>query len=173
VTRRHKRQSYLKPGGGASRDPEARARSLSNLRNAPPAPHGHARTLKHGARSAVLVADVEAEVAEVMQAIADVCPVRDGDGGLPDADVFAVEIVARCLRRYRHLCAYVVLHGELDEKDRPTEAAKYRDAAERALWRALKSLGLDPESRSKLGLALARTEAAFDLARHWQEQDDA
>jgi hypothetical protein len=28
-------------------------------------------------------------------------------------------------------------------------------------------------ARSKLGLNIARTGAAFDLARHWQEQGDA
>ncbi|MCW3019337.1 MAG: hypothetical protein JWN10_1645, partial [Solirubrobacterales bacterium] len=67
----------------------------------------------------------------------------------------------------RHLSNYCALHGELTEKGGVTEAARYRDVAERALARSLKSLGLDPESRSKLGLRLAQTAGAFDLARHW------
>jgi hypothetical protein len=144
-------------GGGGRRHPN----SIRNLVPPTPAPLGSTLRLTHGARSAQLVADVSAEVIEVMQAYADVVPVRDADGNAPAADTTAIEIVARCLKRYRHLCNYVALHGELTVKGAPTEAAKYRDSAERALARALKSLGLDPESRSALGLALARTEATM------------
>lgn len=144
-------------GGGGRRHPN----SIRNLVPPTPAPLGSALRLTHGARSAQLVADVSDEVVEVMQAYADVVPVRDADGNAPAADTTAIEIVARSLKRYRHLCNYVALHGELTVKGAPTEAAKYRDAAERALARALKSLGLDPESRSALGLALARTEATL------------
>jgi hypothetical protein len=37
---------------------------------------------------------------------------------------------------------------------------------------SLDALGMTPLARSKLGLNI-RTGAAFDLASHWQEQDDA
>jgi P27 family predicted phage terminase small subunit len=160
-------------GGGGKRHPN----SLRNLTPLTGPPIGNTHRLTHGARSAQLVADVSVEIQEVMQAYADVCPVRDGDGSLPDADVTAVEIVARCLKRYRHLCDYVDAHGWLDAKGNVTEAAKYRDSAERALARALKSLGLDPESRSALGLALARTEATLhdtlaEGREAWRRRED-
>jgi hypothetical protein len=32
---------------------------------------------------------------------------------------------------------------------------------------------MSPMARSKLGLNIPRTAQSFDLARHWQEQDDA
>jgi hypothetical protein len=166
VSRRKRRKHAT---GGSMRNPN----SLANL-----VPGGAAGTpgntlaLKHGARSAALVADVSAEVAEIMQGIAEVCPVRDADGSLPDADVLAVEACAVALKRWRHVGTYCDLHGRIDEKGKQTSAAEYELRAESAYRRALASLGLDPESRVKLGLNLARTAGAFDLARHWQEQGD-
>jgi hypothetical protein len=45
--------------------------------------------------------------------------------------------------------------------------------AEGALHRCLDVLGMNPASRTRLGLNLARAAQSFDLARHWQEQGDA
>ena len=85
-----------------SRDPNKRARQLANLGSRPPAPPtGNRRAVRHGGYSEALVADVSDEVRELMAALGDVAPVRDPDGGLPAADVVAVERAARLLRRYR------------------------------------------------------------------------
>jgi hypothetical protein len=66
------------------------------------------------------------------------------------------------------------LHGRIDEKTgEQKSAAKYELEAERALQRAVDNLGMSPMARSRLGLNIARTRAAFDLARHCQAQGDA
>jgi hypothetical protein len=65
------------------------------------------------------------------------------------------------------------MYGRLDEKTGAVkQAAQYELDGERALQRALDNLGMSPMARSKLGLNIARTAGAFDLARHWQEQGD-
>ena len=136
-------------------------------------PPGSTLALKHGYRSETLVRDVEAEVRELMDALAASAPVRDPDGSLPAADVVAVEAAARALKRWRSVSAWCDMHGRIDEKtgaEKPAAGLELR--AEAALARALDSLGMSPMARSKLGLNIARTAGAFDLARHWQEQDD-
>lgn len=99
MTGRKPKGSSRPVGGGGARH----ANSLANLRGAPPAPRGHSRSLKHGGHSDLLIRDVEAEVRELMDALGEAAPVRDPDGGLPAADVIAVEAAARALKRYRHL----------------------------------------------------------------------
>ena len=74
-----------------SLDPDARARQLANLRLA--APVGNLRAVRHGGRSELLLRDVDAEVRELMDALGDAAPVREG-GELPEADVAAVEVAA-------------------------------------------------------------------------------
>jgi hypothetical protein len=59
-----------------------------------------------------------------------------------------------------------------DDKGEVRQAARYEVTAENQLHCALDSLGMSPTARSKLGLKIARTAGAFDLARHWQEQGD-
>lgn len=108
-----------------------------------------------------------------MEALAEGAPVRDPDGSLAAADVVAVEIAARALKRYRHVSAYVMMHGVLDENGKAREAARHEVTTENQLHRALDSLGMSPMARSNLGLNVAFTAGAFDLARHWQEQGDA
>jgi hypothetical protein len=174
MTRRRPKGPGKGQGGGGRHN----ANSLLNLkRDGTGAPLGNQQTLRHGARSALLVADVSDEIVEVMQGIADVCPVRDGDGGLPDADVLSVEACAAALKRYRHVRAYCDLHGRLDPKGKQTSAADYEMRSERAFVAALKALGLDPESRARLGLALAHTERALTDAmaegrRNWQAREE-
>jgi hypothetical protein len=120
------------------------------------------------------VRDVTVEVRELMDALAEGAPVREADGSLPAADVVAVEQAARALKRWRSVASYCDLHGRINEKTHaPCSAADYELRAERALARCLDSLGMSPMARSKLGLNIARTAGAFDLARHWQEQGDA
>ena len=115
-----------------SDDPVKRERQLQNLRPAPPAPIGNSRRLLHGGRSERLVADVEVEVREMMDALGDAAPVRDPDGGLPAADVVAVEVGARALKRWRHLSAYNDLHGRIHEKTGRAQARGGSGVARRA-----------------------------------------
>lgn len=151
--------------GGSSPDPEARARSLANLQRGGgrPAEPGNALARRHGARSEVLLRDVEDEVAELRDALAEAAPVRGPDGSLPAADVVAVERAARALKRWRHVSAWCDLHGRLDDRTGGVKpAADYELRAERELGRALDALGMTPDSRFRMGLGLGR---ALDLAR--------
>lgn len=142
-----------------SRDPKKRAKQLANLRPAPAAPVAHTRSLRHGGRAEVLYRDVEAEVTELMEAL-DV-PVRDPDGSIPGHDLAAVEVAARCLKRYRRLADWLDLHGRIDERSGKVKAAaEYELQAERALTSALDVLGMTPTSRAKLGLDLVRAAGA-------------
>lgn len=154
-----------------SRDEDARARQLANLRPAPPAPAGHRRSLIHGGHSELLLRDVEREVRELMDALGEGVPVRDRDGGVPPADVPAIERAARSLKRYRHLAGWLDLHGRITEKGEVKPAAELELKAERELASALDALGCSPRSRARLGLDVARA-GRFDLAQHWAEQDD-
>lgn len=162
-----------------SRDPEKRRRQLENLRAAPPAPPGHARSLRHGGRAKVLYRDVEAEVREIMDALGEAAPVREADGGLPDADLPAVEVAARALARYRRLSSWLDAHGRIKESGEVKDAAQLELSAERRLADALAALGMDPSSRAKLGVDLARgTTLADELAeaqraREARERRDA
>jgi len=154
-----------------SDDPVKRDRQLANLRPAPPAPAGNSRRMVHGGRSELLLRDVEAEVAELAAALGDTAPVRDPDGGLPIADVIAVEAAARALKRYRHLAAWLDAHGRIEERTGNVKpAADLELRAERQLNDALDRLGMNPMARSKLGLNIARSQQ-FDLARAWAEAD--
>jgi len=165
VKRKRKGGPTKGQGGGGRRHPN----SLANLKPPPPTPLGVTHALKHGFRSEVLVRDVEVEVRELMDALAESAPVREPDGSLPAADTVAIETAARALKRYRSVSTWLDLHGRLDDKGEVRSAARYELDGERALHRCLDSLGMSPMARSKLGLNLARTAGAFDLARHWQD----
>jgi hypothetical protein len=89
---------------------------LANFKPPPPAPVGIQRNLRHGFRSDALVRDVEAEVRELMNTLAEGAPVREADGSLRLVDVVAVEEAARSLKWWRHVSAWCDLHGRLDEK---------------------------------------------------------
>jgi len=153
-----------------SRDDEARSRQLANLRRGgPPAEPGNALAVKHGAYSEVLLADVEAEVRELIDALGSAAPVRAADGSLPHADLAAVEQAARALRRYRTVSAWCDAHGRLEERTGKVKpAADLELRAERALGLALDSLGMNPRSRARLGLDLARS---VDVASALSEPD--
>lgn len=150
-----------------SSDPAARERQLANLQPAPAAPSGNRRAVKHGAHSTLSADAISAEVRELYDVLADSAPLRDGVGALPVADEAAVEVAARALHRYRKIATWLDLHGRLAEKTgEPKPAARYEVDCERALERALDSLGLNPRSRARLGLDLAgAAEKAPDLAR--------
>ncbi len=120
---------------GASRHPN----SLANLEKRPAPPIGN--RLSHGFTSERLVRDVNAGVGEIMDALAEAAPVREGDGSLPAADVVAVEVAARALKRYRSVSGWCDLHGRLDDKGEVRPAARHEVTAENQLHRVLDNLG--------------------------------
>jgi hypothetical protein len=139
-----------------SKDPIQRAKQIANLRRGgPPAKPGNRLAWKHGGRSALLVADVEAEILELMSALGDAAPVKEG-GELPAADVAAVERCARALKRWRHLSQWLDLHGRLDDRGNVKPAAELELKAERELAAALEALAMTPASRAKIGVDIAR-----------------
>jgi hypothetical protein len=134
-----------------SPDPDKRARQLANLRNAPPAPAGHTRSLRHGGRAEVLFRDVSAEVAELMDALGAAAPVREPDGSLPAADLIAIEVAARALKRWRAVSNAADLYGRLDERTgEPKPVTAYELQAERAVTAAFDVLAMNPIAREKL-----------------------
>jgi hypothetical protein len=140
-----RRKSDRPIGGGGARNPA----SLANLRSAPPAPLGHTRSLIHGGRSEVLLRDVDAEVRELMDALGEAAPVRE-DGHLPVADVVAVEVAARALKRYRHLASWLDAHGRIKEKTGGVKsAAELELRAERQLTDA--PVGDEPDGPLEVG----------------------
>jgi hypothetical protein len=150
-------------GGGRTRHPN----SLANLRRGvTTAPPGNTRAVTYGGYSEQLVADVSAEVRELMDVMAQDAPIQDR------ADTIAFEKAARALKRWRHVVGWCDLHGRLDAKGEPTSAARYEVTAENQLQRDLDVLGLNPAARAKLGLDIARGQAAFDLARQWAKDGD-
>jgi hypothetical protein len=144
-------------GGGGARNP----RSLANLQpGAGAGDGGLQRARTHGAYTEALVRDVSAEVRELMELLAEGAPVREPDGSLPAADVVAVEMAARALKRWRSVSTYCDLHGRVDPKTHKARgAARYELDCEVALDRRLDVLGMNPTARLKLGMKIARTEA--------------
>lgn len=148
-----------------SGDKAKRARQLANLRPAPPAPPaGNTRAVRHGAYSDALLRDVDGEVRELLDALADAAPVRDPDGSLPAADAIAVERAARALKRWRTLADWLDVHGRLTDDDDVKPAAELELRAERELAAALDALGMTPTSRAKLGLTLQRAATSAEEA---------
>ena len=133
--------------------------------------------MKHGAYAAI--ARVDDKVREVFDAIADDVPLRERDGGLPAADTVIVQLLAEALVRRAGIAEYLAREADAaaEEKRPPRleesvlnferrlrqEAARYAD-----------QLGMTPQSRSRIGLDLARTGAAVgDLSSALSERDPA
>ena len=164
-----RRRSRRPPESYVSRDPQRRAAQLANLHAVPPASTG--RPPSHGGYSAVLVANVDDEIRELRDALAETAPLRDADGGgLPAADIVAFERAARALRRYRAVDTWVSLHGALDERTGEVKpAARLADELGRSLDAILPQLGLTPAGRMKLGLDVARAQS-FDPLSDWHRR---
>lgn len=162
-----------------SPDDEARARQLANLQSGEHADNltpgaGQERAAlantRHGAYSAALLANVEAEVAELRDALGEAAPVREPDGTVPSADLVTLEVAARALKRYRHLSTWLDLHGRIAEDTGEVKpAAKLELDAERRLTSALETLGMSPSSRAKLGVSLAKVATLEDELRAGRE----
>lgn len=146
-----------------SNDPDKRARQLANLRPGAGAwKPGDAPALKHGLRSRrpLPVDQLSAEVAEIVGALADAAPVRDGDGNLPAADEAAIERAARALHRARKASEWADATGRYDEKGNVKPIARHELECERELGTALDVLGMTPRSRARLGVDIAAARSA-------------
>jgi hypothetical protein len=151
MSKRRRKRSGKPTGGGGARHPNSLANLIPGRGQAGP---GNLRHLTHGATSELLLRDVEAEVRELLDALAEAAPVKEADGTLPAADAVAVERAARALKRYRSVSGWLDLHGRLDDDGEVRPAAELELKCERELGAALDSLGMTPQSRSKLGLRL-------------------
>ena len=152
-----------------SRDPARRAAQLANLRNAPPAPLGNRRTVRHGGTARVVAARLDEKVREVFDALALDAPLRDADGGLPAADTMQVRLLAECLCRLDDVSAYLRSFGLFDERTRqPRPALEVEQRLRREAADYLDAMGMSPRARAKLGLVLART---VDMATAMSEPD--
>lgn len=150
----------------ASRDPEKRSRQLANLRNAPAAPAGNRRAVKHGVYARIADAELEAKARKIFDAIAADAPVRAVDGGLPAHDTIAVRLLAETLIRRERVLAEEVAHGlEIAAGPRKGELrgiAQYGLRLDGQVIDLLDRLGMTPAARAKLGLDLARAHRTLE-----------
>lgn len=151
-----------------SRRPDARGRQLANLRNAPPAPLGNQRAVRHGGYAEVARERLDERTRRIFDELAVDAPLRDEAGELPAADHLIVSLLAQALERLERVATYLSLYGVLDETTGiPRPAAEYErrlrgDAADYA-----RELGLSPRARASLGLDLLKTQTAHaELEAH-------
>lgn len=141
-----------------SNDPEARKRSMANLRKAPPAKRGNRNAVKHGARAKQPIGDVPKARTDMQRYLAARAPLRDKDGNLPEYDEPAMEILSYGFSRIRKLWA------ELDRLGPVTNTGRLRYAlvreirrSEKQLFQQLSQMGMTAQGRANLGLSLAAT----------------
>jgi hypothetical protein len=163
--RRRKRKPGKPVGGGGAHHPN----SIANLRRGVTvAPPGNDRTLRHGGYRVVAEAELDDKTKTIFAALSEDAPLRDTDGGLPSHDAVVVRLLADCLCRLDSVGAW------LAGRWATTEARPALELEMRLRTQALdlaESMGMTPRSRARLGLDVKRAQS-FDLARHWQEQDD-
>ena len=153
-----------------SRDPEARARQLANLRDAPPpAPAGNARARRHGGYAEVARERIEGRARELLDALSADAPLRDADGELPRPDAAIVHLLATALCRLEDVESHLTAHGYLTDDGGVRPAADLASRLRRETADYLDALGMTPRSRARLGLDLSR---GFDLAREMAAEAD-
>jgi hypothetical protein len=146
-----------------SRDPEARARQLANLRPPQAAPLGNRRTVKHGAYAAITQAELDAEVRALMDAIGADLPVREADGGgVPAADAIPLRLLAETLIRRARIRDTELRRGIENEDGKLRGVVQYGLALDGQAIKLCEQLGLTPRSRIALGLDIARARSASE-----------
>lgn len=147
-----------------SKRPEARARSLANLKpGAKPAPPGNKRALRHGGYAEIAERDLEAKVAEVYSAIGEDLPLRE-DGEVPRADAAALRLLAECLCRLESVSDFLGRRGWQDDDGEVRPAVDLERRLRSEALDLLRELGLTPAARSKLGVELTRAVSAAEDA---------
>jgi hypothetical protein len=145
-----------------SHDPEARARQLGNLRNAPAPEPGNRRAMTHGGKASARLLPVKGKSRAIYAMLAEDAPLRENDG-LPAADRTLVELLALCLARLESLAAWLEAHGWLDPKTGNPRPAVDLERHLRVEARGhAEALGLSPRSRVALGLDLMRAAETLD-----------
>jgi terminase small subunit-like protein len=155
-----------------SKDPTRRARSLANLRRGTPAPKGNQYARKHGVFSPISKTEHNAKIREITAALEDDVPVRDVDGRAPRDDAVQISLLARCMVQIERAESYVATHGYIEEQTGKVKpAAEHLMRLRREAAGHLDALGLNPRSRAKLGLDLARANQ-MDLAKAMSDLAD-
>jgi hypothetical protein len=162
-----------------SSNPEKREAQLANLvPGGAPAPAGNQRAVTHRGYAAIARDRLDGKVAEVFEAIGEDLPLQGPDGEPPAADVAQVRLLAECMCRLEDVAANIRDFGLFDQKSgdiRPAVDLERRLRKEAAGH--LDALGLNPRSRVKLGLDVAkaagRIDAASALSRARRETDPA
>ena len=161
------RRRKPRTGGGGARHPA----SLANLRRGvTTAPLGNDRAVTHSGYATVAREKLDEKAKVIFDALSDDAPLRAHDGGLPAHDAVVVRLLADCLVRLDSLSVWLAGRWATPEARPALELeTKLRSQA----LDLAESMGMTPRSRARLGLDLGRAAQSFDLARHWQEQDDA
>jgi Phage terminase, small subunit len=146
----------------------ARERSLANLKNAPPAPPGNARALRHGGYAAVSAAERDGELRRIRDALAEDAPLLDR------ADAVMLELLADAIVHWRRVRAHIADHGWRD-KDGPKPEVDLSQRLRREIADYLDEMGMSPRARVKLGLDLRRgnLDAATALSAAREEPNAA
>lgn len=157
--------------------PAARARQLGNLRNAPAAPPGNRRAVRHGGYAEVARDRLEERTRRIFDELAVDAPLRDELGELPAADHLIVSLLAQCLVRLEDIAAYLTLRGLLDVKGNVRPAAELERRLRAEAADHARELGLSPRARTSLGLELVRGASAAQqledhIAEHYGGQGD-
>jgi hypothetical protein len=140
-----------------SADPDRRRRQLANLRNAPRAPLGNQRALRHGAYASITERELDAKTRAIFDALSADAPVRELDGGLPRYDTFAVRLLAENRVRRDRVSAEELRHGIEDKDGGVRSICEFGLRLDHQALELARELGMTPASRAKLGLDLART----------------
>jgi len=171
MAKRRNRRSKRSADSYVSRDPAKRAAQLANLRSDQP-PVGGGRPREHGAYATVAVEQLEAKARVVFDALALDAPLRDRDGSLPAADGVAVRLLADVLCRLDSIGDYLARRGWEDDNGNPRPVLEIENRLRGQALDVLRELGMTPRARAQLGLDVVRAGAAFDLAQHWQQEDE-
>ena len=151
--------------------PAARERQLANLRQAPAAPAGNRRALRHGGYAEVARGRLEERTRQVFDELAVDAPLRDELGELPAADHLIVSLLAQALIRLEDVTAYLTVHGLLDAKGKVRPAAELEGRLRREAADYARELGLSPRARASLGLELTRMASAGEqLEAHLRDR---
>ncbi len=138
-----------------SRDPRKAARQKAQLQPVPVGP-GNQLARTHGGYARIAHEELSAERLRIFNAIGEDVPVQDGRDGS------AITALARAEIRLRRVEAWIDEHGEFDDEGNIHPAVDLERRLRLELSEHHDALGLNPRSRSRIGLDVAKS---FDLAK--------